>query len=168
MATHFKLSTSFYSLQLADILSYEVPTPRLNTKTELGSCRLSHDVTVPHQTLSITVYNFHSLLNQTRLFLFISDLSSDSSTRPTNLISTEQAVLSSVSELFFSANWLEREVSELHGILFSGKKDLRNLMLQYGDSSSPFQKFFPTIGLKELYYNPVKDTLVQSPVSCQL
>jgi NADH:ubiquinone oxidoreductase subunit C len=74
----------------------------------------------------------------------------------------------SITELFFAANWLEREVSELNGIFFTGKKDIRNLMLQYGDSSSPFQKSFPTIGLKEMYYNPIKDTIVQNPVTLQI
>ena len=76
--------------------------------------------------------------------------------------------LSSIAELFPAANWLEREVSELHGVNFSGKKDLRNLMLQYGDSTSPFKKSFPTIGLKEMYYDPLNDTVIQSPVSVQL
>jgi NADH:ubiquinone oxidoreductase subunit C len=57
---------------------------------------------------------------------------------------------------------------ELNGVFFSGKKDVRNLMLQYGDSSSPFQKFFPTIGLKEMYYNPMKDTIIQNPISVQI
>lgn len=74
----------------------------------------------------------------------------------------------SISELYFASNWLERESSELHGISFSGKKDLRNLMLQYGDSSAPFQKSFPTVGLKEMYYNPIKDTIIQNPVLLQI
>jgi len=41
-------------------------------------------------------------------------------------------------------------------------------MLQYGDSTAPFQKSFPSIGVKELFYNPVKDTLVQNPVTVQI
>jgi len=41
-------------------------------------------------------------------------------------------------------------------------------MLQYGDTSIPFQKLFPSIGLKELYYDPVKDTLIQNPVTLQI
>ena len=73
-----------------------------------------------------------------------------------------------MTELFSAANWLEREVSELSGVSMSGKKDLRNLMLQYGDSSTPFKKSFPTIGLREMFYNPVKDTIVQNPVTLQL
>jgi hypothetical protein len=41
-------------------------------------------------------------------------------------------------------------------------------MLQYGDSSAPFQKSFPSIGLKEIYYNSVKDCLVQNKVSIKI
>lgn len=41
-------------------------------------------------------------------------------------------------------------------------------MLQYGDSNAPFQKSFPTIGLKEMYYNPLKDTIIQAPISLQI
>jgi NADH:ubiquinone oxidoreductase subunit C len=62
---------------------------------------------------------------------------------------------------------LEREAAELHGIFFSGKKDLRNLMLQYGDSSAPMKKSYPSIGLKEIFYDSVTDTLIQNPVSIQ-
>jgi len=76
--------------------------------------------------------------------------------------------LFSISELFYSANWLEREVSELSGVAFLGKKDLRNLMLQYGDSSAPFQKSFPTVGLKEMFYSPIADTIIQNPVTLQI
>ena len=56
----------------------------------------------------------------------------------------------------------------MHGICFENKKDLRNLMLQYGDTSTPFQKLFPSIGVKELFYDPLKDTLVQKNLSVQL
>jgi NADH:ubiquinone oxidoreductase subunit C len=56
----------------------------------------------------------------------------------------------------------------LHGIVFSGKKDLRNLMLQYGDTSAPFQKGFPSIGLKEVFYDSNSDLIVQLPISLQV
>jgi NADH:ubiquinone oxidoreductase subunit C len=62
---------------------------------------------------------------------------------------------------------LEREASELNGIFFSGKKDTRNLMLQYGDTSAPFKKSFPSIGLKEIFYDSTTDLLVYNPTSIQ-
>jgi NADH:ubiquinone oxidoreductase subunit C len=73
-----------------------------------------------------------------------------------------------ITELFMSSSWLEREVGEMHGICFEGKKDLRNLMLQYGDASAPFRKAYPSIGLKETFYDSVTDTLTQLPVSIQV
>ena len=98
-------------------------------------------------------YNFHSLRNQDRIIIFTQ--SGDSP-------------LYSISELFSAGNWLERENHEMHGVSFVGKKDIRNLMLQYGDSSMPLQKSFPTIGLREMFYDPVKDVVVQNPVSVQI
>jgi len=81
--------------------------------------------------------------------------------------SINQTSANSITEIFTNANWLEREVAELHGIFFSGKKDLRNLLLQYGDTSAPMQKSFPTIGTREIFYDAVSDLLVQNPVSVQ-
>jgi len=63
---------------------------------------------------------------------------------------------------------LEREVSELYNITFDGKKDTRNLMLQYGDNSAPFQKFFPSIGLKEMFYDVLNDLIIQQNVTYQV
>lgn len=57
---------------------------------------------------------------------------------------------------------------ELGGINFESKKDLRNLMLQYGDSSSPFRKSYPSIGTKETFYDSIVDNISQVPVSIQI
>ena len=75
--------------------------------------------------------------------------------------------LNSISELFLNANWLEREASELSNIFFNNKKDTRNLMLPYGDNSTPFLKAFPTIGYYELYFDRSKDVIKASKVSIQ-
>jgi NADH:ubiquinone oxidoreductase subunit C len=50
---------------------------------------------------------------------------------------------------------------------FLGKKDLRNLMLPYGDTSAPMRKSFPSVGVKEIFYDSVTDLLIQNPVSLQ-
>lgn len=155
IATHFKLSTLFYTTQLCDILAYEV-LQTSNTNNTKNLWNKSHN--------TIIVYNFHSFHSQNRFFLFTQ--TSQDYTKSTFLKSNNSS--DSIAELFPSANWLEREVSELHGVNFSGKKDLRNLMLQYGDTSSPFQKLFPSIGVKELFYDPLKDTLIQKNVTVQL
>lgn len=138
--THLRLSTSFYSFQLVDICAYEnlnKTSPRANSSKSLLSS-------------SVILYNYHSFLKNTRIFVVM---------KPSKLSSNFLGYVDSITEIFYSANWLEREVSELNGVTFFGKKDTRNLMLQYGDNSSPLQKFFPTIGLRECFYSPVRDTI---------
>ena len=163
LCLHLRLSSPFYLTQLSDIFSYEAA---LNVRpTSLGGGSLGQGVnSLSKSTFSVVVYNFHSLATQNRFFIFSGDVLPISK----SLKSSINSPLFSISELFYSANWLEREVSELSGIVFLGKKDLRNLMLQYGDSSVPFQKSFPTVGLKEMFYNPVKDVIVQNPVTLQI
>jgi len=147
------------------MLAYEVMSPS-RAQASSGSAPLFNfkynNTNIAQST--IVVYNFHSLHNQTRFFIFTQ---SSSSLVQSKVLSKNDSI-DSIAELFPAANWLEREMAELHGISFFGKKDLRNLMLQYGDSTSPFQKFFPSIGLKEMFYSPVKDTLVQNNLSVQL
>jgi len=149
---HMRFSTIFYSNQLVDIFSYELPIS--NSSSSYQNLSLEQ----PSTSNSIVVYNFHNLTFQERFFFFCSD-----SSRHNNCFK-----LNSVAELYPNASWLEREVSEFHGIIFNNKKDLRNLMLQYGDTSVPFQKSSPSIGLKELFYDSVNDVLVQVPVSIQV
>ena len=59
-------------------------------------------------------------------------------------------------------------MSELHGVAFTNKKDLRNLMLQYGDTTVPFQKSSPSIGFKEIYYDSISDVLIETPITLQV
>ena len=113
---------------------------------------------------SIIVYNFHSMFFHNRIFLFTQHNHQIIQKK----IQNNYYTLNSISEIFPAGNWLERENSELHGINFLGKKDLRNLMLQYGDSSNPFNKSFPSIGKNELVYNPINDTINQIPITMQL
>ena len=155
LCLHIKLSSLFYSTQLIDIFSYELPIT-LNTKNFSIN-------KIPTHTNSLIVYNFHSLIFQQRFFIFL--LINQKSAIKKN--KTNYQTLNSITELFSNANWLEREVSELHGIFFSGKKDLRNLLLQYGDTSAPMRKSFPSIGVREIFYDSVSDLLIQNPVTVQ-
>ena len=139
---HLKLATSSRFSQLVEIFAYENP---VSTSQEKGSYG------------SIVVYHFHNLFSQDRLFVFTTGLKGNSSPSP-----------KSITELFTTAWWLEREAGEMHGICFEGKKDLRNLMLQYGDSSAPFRKSYPSIGVKEIIFDSVTDNIVQTPISIQI
>ena len=158
LSLHLRLSTLFYSTQLIDIFAYELPLYKNFALQKVNKNILNSSLP------NLVVYNFHSLLFQERFYLFILNFSNKINFK----FFKKTFLISSITELFFAGNWLEREAAELSGINFSFKKDLRNLMLQYGDTSLPFQKSFPTIGLKEIFYDPIKDTLIQNPISIQI
>jgi NADH:ubiquinone oxidoreductase subunit C len=161
-ALHLKFSSLFTQTQLCDIFAYEIPQKSLETGTLKKDFRSSKKENLFNKP--VVVYNFHSLLSQNRFFLFVH--SSTQFVKSNNI--TFNSSTESISELFFAANWLERECSELHGISFVGKKDLRNLMLQYGDNSAPFLKSNPTIGHKEFIYDSLTDTVVQRSINSSL
>ena len=144
---HLRFATSSRSLQLVEIFAYENATASTSV-SKLGMGRIS--------TIAV-IYHFHNLFTQDRIFLTLSDLSSANS-----------ANLKTLGEVFSTSQWLERELNEMYGLCFRGKKDLRNLMLQYGDSSTPFRKIYPSIGLTELMYDTVTDSLVHVPTSTQI
>jgi NADH:ubiquinone oxidoreductase subunit C len=156
LTLHIKLSSLFYSTQLSDMFAYETPNSNnINNSENNNKITLSNN--------SILVYNFHSILFQQRFFIFVI-LNSKQNIKKNSITWSS---LKSITELFLNANWLEREISELHGIFFLGKKDLRNLMLPYGDTSAPMRKSFPSVGIKEVFYDSVTDLLIQTPVSLQ-
>tara|TARA_B110001469_G_scaffold67356_1_gene64249 strand:- start:359 stop:787 length:429 start_codon:yes stop_codon:yes gene_type:complete len=139
--------------QLIDMFAYELLAGKVKNSTDITP-RYMHEHLVTTTFETNMVYNFHSLYSHERLMVMVGSYNPN-------------APLNSLSELFFSANWLEREVAELFNLHFFGKKDLRNLMLQYGDSTAPFLKSFPSIGLREMFYDPIKDTIIQRVVSVQ-
>jgi NADH/F420H2 dehydrogenase subunit C len=65
----------------------------------------------------------------------------------------ERTVVPSVSTLYKSANWLEREVWDRFGIGFSGHPDLRRLLTDYGFEGHPMRKDFPTEGYTQVMYS---------------
>nr|QCU82609.1 NADH dehydrogenase subunit 9 [Pseudourostyla cristata] len=152
------MSSFFYSTQLTDIFCYETP---INLNTINNDKTGNNNLTIVPTT--IIVYNLHIILPQQRVFLIILNTIKTILTKNVNKIST----LASITELFNNANWLERENTELHGVVFSNKKDTRNLMLQYGDASTPLIKTFPSIGIREIYYDSVTDSLIQTTPTIQ-
>jgi NADH-quinone oxidoreductase subunit C len=76
-------------------------------------------------------------------------------------------VLDSVTNIWASANWYEREAFDLFGILFEGHPDLRRILTDYGFIGHPFRKDFPLIGQVEMRYDPEKQRVVYQPVSIE-
>lgn len=79
----------------------------------------------------------------------------------------EEPAVDSVTGLWPSANWFEREAYDLFGILFRGHPDLRRLLTDYGFIGHPFRKDFPLIGNVEVRYDPEQRRVVYEPVSIE-
>jgi NADH-quinone oxidoreductase subunit C len=76
-------------------------------------------------------------------------------------------VMRSVVDIWNGANWFEREVFDLFGILFVGHPDLRRILTDYGFVGHPFRKDFPLIGNVEVSYDAEKGRVAYQPVSIE-
>ena len=76
-------------------------------------------------------------------------------------------VIDSVTALWASANWYEREAFDLYGIVFEGHNDLRRILTDYGFIGHPFRKDFPLSGHVEMRYDAERARVVYEPVTIE-
>ena len=76
-------------------------------------------------------------------------------------------VVASITPVWNSANWFEREAFDLYGIIYEGHDDLRRLLTDYGFIGHPFRKDFPVWGHVEMTYDEVQKRVVYQPVSIE-
>ncbi len=77
----------------------------------------------------------------------------------------EDEMVHSITNIHPSANWFEREVFDMFGILFSGHPDLRRILTDYGFRGHPLRKDFPTTGYTEVRYDEAQKRVVYEPVN---
>ena len=80
-------------------------------------------------------------------------------------LNEEEATLPSVTDIWPSANWFEREAFDLFGIMYEGHPDLRRILTDYGFIGHPFRKDFPLIGKVEARYDGASKRVVYEPCS---
>jgi len=76
-------------------------------------------------------------------------------------------VVDSVTQLWTSANWFEREAFDLYGIVFEGHADLRRILTDYGFIGHPFRKDFPVSGNVEMRYDAERQRVIYQPVTIE-
>ena len=76
-------------------------------------------------------------------------------------------ILATVTGVWPSAGWFEREAFDLFGIVFEGLPDLRRILTDYGFVGHPFRKDFPVSGYVEMRYDPEQKRVIYQPVSIE-
>ncbi|MFM6921910.1 MAG: NADH-quinone oxidoreductase subunit C, partial [Polynucleobacter victoriensis] len=76
-------------------------------------------------------------------------------------------LVASVTPIWSSANWFEREAFDLFGVIFDGHNDLRRILTDYGFIGHPFRKDFPVSGHVEMRYDAERARVIYEPVSIE-
>lgn len=92
-------------------------------------------------------------------------LSPRQNTRVRVKVSTDEATpIPSATAVFAGAEWFEREIYDLYGVLFTGHPDLRRILTDYGFDGHPLRKDFPLTGFVEVRYDDEQKRVVYEPV----
>ena len=81
-----------------------------------------------------------------------------------NINIDEKTIVPSITKIFPSANWMEREVFDMYGISFKDHPDLRRILTDYGFKGYPLRKDFPLSGHTEVRYSEDKKKVISEPV----
>lgn len=143
-----------------DELTLDVPAAHLEALIEFlrtdSACRFSTlvDITAvdhPERPARFdVVYHFLSMYQNQRIRLRVAI--------------REDEMCPSIIPIHPSANWFEREVFDMFGIIFTGHPDLRRILTDYGFRGHPLRKDFPTTGYVEVRFDEAEKRVVYEPV----
>ena len=84
-----------------------------------------------------------------------------------NYYINENEIIPSITEIFPSANWMEREVFDMYGIKFKNHPDLRRILTDYNFDGFPLRKDFPLTGHNEVRYSEDEKKVIYEPVKLE-
>ena len=106
--------------------------------------------------------------NEKRFELVYLLLSHENNTRIKILIKFQiNQMINSLTKIFPSANWMEREVFDMYGIKFKNHPDLRRILTDYGFKGHPLRKDFPLTGFNEVRYSEKEKKVIYEPVKLE-
>ena len=106
--------------------------------------------------------------NEKRFELIYLFLSHENNLRIKLLIKFEiNQLINSITKIFPSANWMEREVFDMYGIKFKNHPDLRRILTDYGFKGHPLRKDFPLTGFNEVRYSEKDKKVIYEPVKLE-
>ena len=115
------------------------------------------------QLIDITAVDFPEKEKRFKIVYFL--LSHENNLRiMINVIIEENVKIPSITKIFPSANWMEREIFDMYGISFQNHPDLRRILTDYNFEGYPLRKDFPLTGHTEVRYDEDKKKVVYEPV----
>ena len=106
--------------------------------------------------------------NEKRFELVYLLLSHENNTRIKILIKFQiNQIINSLTKIFPSANWMEREVFDMYGVSFKDHPDLRRILTDYGFEGHPLRKDFPLTGHSEVRYSEDQKKVISEPVKLE-
>ena len=106
--------------------------------------------------------------NDKRFELIYLFLSHENNTRIKLLTRFElDQIINSITKIFPSANWMEREVFDMYGVKFKNHPDLRRILTDYGFKGHPLRKDFPLTGFNEVRYSEKDKKVIYEPVKLE-
>ena len=118
------------------------------------------------QLIEITAVDYPENENRFKLIYFF--LSHENNLRINiEFYIKENDLVSSITSIFPSANWMEREVFDMYGISFNDHPDLRRILTDYNFTGYPLRKDFPLTGHNEVRYNEENKKVIYEPVKLE-